>query len=329
LRVLEEKTPGTDVPGSPLFNIAASRATIALMNQLFTFAFVGISWVIAATEAAFAQIENLHDLPSDLTIPSLIDGPPSAGKRVKLTLPEYAGWDLFHTVYLPTDWSPDRRFPIIFEYPGNGGYQNALGDKCTGLVEDCRLGYGLSGGRGFIWVCLPFVNTQERKHQLNWWGDADETARYCQRAVEQMCRDFGGDRSVLILTGFSRGAIACSYIGLRNDEIAGLWLALLPHSHYDGVRKWPYADSDEASALVRLQRLKSRPQFLTHEKSIDATRTFLVEHQLAERAEFVSLPFPNHSDAWVLKDLPERKRVREWLQKVLDERGNTADPPRR
>jgi hypothetical protein len=278
-------------------------------------------WTVVAWSApTFAQIENLHDLPNDLTIPALTAGPPVAGQRAKLTLPDYAGWDLFHTIYLPTDWQPGGRYPVIFEYPGNGGYQNDRGDRCTGRVEDCQLGYGLSGGQGMIWVCLPFVNVAERRHQLNWWGDADETATYCRRVVDQVCRDYGGDRTALILTGFSRGAIACSYIGLRNDDIAGLWLALVPHSHFDGVRKWPHVDSDAASAVVRLKRLHGRPQFITHEGTIDATRAFLQQHELAKHAELVALPFPNHSDAWVLKDLPERRRVREWLQLVLAER---------
>ena len=39
-----------------------------------------------------------------MTVPELSNGPPAAGKRVKQTNPGYEGWDLFHTLYLPTDW---------------------------------------------------------------------------------------------------------------------------------------------------------------------------------------------------------------------------------
>jgi hypothetical protein len=92
---------------------------------------------------------------------------------------------------------------------------------------------------------------------------------------------------------------------------------MLPHSHYDGVRKWPYADSDAASAMVRLKRLGDRPQFISHETSIDATREFLQQHAPQGKFTFLDLPFPNHSDQWVLKDIPQRKLAREWLSDVV------------
>jgi len=290
--------------------------------------------VLGFAPRAFAEPPNLHSLPSDITIPELSDGPAAAGKRIKQTNPGYEGWDLHHTLYLPTDWKPPMpgatvgnalrgvpraAYPVIVEYPGNGGYKNALGDVCTGRPEDCKLGYGLSGGKGFIWVCLPFVNPVEKKHALTWWGDADATAAYCVQTVRRVCDEYGGDPSAAVLTGFSRGAIACNYIGLRNDEIAKLWCAMLPHSHYDGVRKWPYADSDAASAIARLKRLSSRPQFISHETSVDATREFLRQQAPDGNFTFLALPYPNHSDEWVLKDIPERAQVRDWLTGVIEQ----------
>jgi hypothetical protein len=32
---------------------------------------------------------------------------------------------------------------------------------------------------------------------------------------------------------------------------------------------------------------------------------------------FVPVPFRNHSDAWVLRDVPERRRLRAWLDAAL------------
>jgi hypothetical protein len=284
--------------------------------------FLAITALAASLHAD--ETTNLHSLPSDLVVPAAVAAPSQAGLRVKQTTPGYDGWDLFHTLYLPTDWQPPSKFqskyPVIVEYPGNGGYKNVLGDVCTGKVEDCNLGYGLSGGQRFLWICLPFVNPAEKKHALNWWGDADATADYCVRTVEHVCREYGGDPAAVILTGFSRGAIACNYIGLRNDHIARLWAALLPHSHYDGVRRWPHADSDAASAAERLKRLGNRPQFITHERSIDATRDFLKQHAPSGNFTFVPLSYPNHSDTWVLKDIPERAQARVWLEEVLRKR---------
>ncbi len=73
---------------------------------------------------------------------------------------------------------------MIFEYPGNGGFRNELGDVSAGTVDGCRMGYGLSQGKQAIWVCLPLVDSQNKKHALHWWGDAEETVRYCELAVK-------------------------------------------------------------------------------------------------------------------------------------------------
>lgn len=258
---------------------------------------------------------NLHSLKSDLAIPAITDGPPAAGRRVKLTDPDHVGGKLFHVLYLPPEWQAGRKYPVIAEFPGNGGYENKLGDKCTGQVEDCKLGYGISGGKGFIWVCLPFVNPASQSHTLKWWGEPDATAAYCRAAVKQTCAEFGGDAGKVILTGFSRGAIACSYIGLRDDETATLWRAVIAHSHFDGVRRWDYPESDAAAALNRLARLKGRPLFVSHEGSVDDVTRFLNTNRIEGRIR--ALPYPNHSDEWVLKDIPERAELRTWLSEVL------------
>src|SRR4029078_13548098 len=112
-------------------------------------------------------------------------------------------------------------------------------------------------------------NRMERRNESQWWGDAQATVDYCKKAVKLVCGRYGGDPKALVLAGFSPGAIACNYIGLRDDEIAALWRGFIPYSHYDGVRGWPYSDSDRASALVRLKRLGNRPQFIIHENSVE------------------------------------------------------------
>lgn len=260
---------------------------------------------------------NINSLPNDLQVPAVVQSNPQAGKRVWQQNPGYEKTEIAHALYLPPDWKPGKTYPVIVEYPGNGGYLNALNDRSQGRVQDCKLGYGLSGGRNMIWISLPFVNPKTGKHAIKWWGDPDTTADYCKQTVGRICQDFGGDPQNVILTGFSRGAIACNYIGLRDNEIASLWKAMLPHSHYDGVRKWNYPDSDVASAHKRLARLEKRPQFITHEKSTRTTEDYLKESNSKGQFTFLAIPYPNHSDEWVLKNLPERTQVRKWLAEIL------------
>jgi hypothetical protein len=263
------------------------------------------------------ELPDLGSVPADLRTPRTEDGRPAPGRRLRQTAPEYQGTQVYHVLYLPTDWVAGRRFPLIVEYPGNGPYRNGYGDVCTGRVDDCNLGYGLTAGRGFIWVCMPFVNAREKTNQLQWWGDVEATVDYCRKTVRRTCTDYGGDPSAVILAGFSRGAIACNYIGLHDDEIAGLWRAFIAHSHYDGVRRWGYAGDDRASAIERLKRLNGRPVFISHEGSVDDTRRYLASTGVEAPFRFEVLNYRNHRDDWVLRDIPERQHLRDWLAQVL------------
>jgi hypothetical protein len=211
-------------------------------------------------------LPDIRSVPQDLAPPQMTEGPPVPGERVRQAVAEYRRTQVYHVLYLPTDWRSGERYPVVVEYAGNGGYRNAFGDACTGRVEDCALGYGISGGAGFIWVCLPFISADRARNQLQWWGDVEATVDYCKAIVSNICNEYGGDPAALFLAGFSRGAIANNYIGLHDDEIARLWRGFLAHSHYDGVRAWGYPGDDRRSAARRLERLRGRAQFISHDR---------------------------------------------------------------
>jgi hypothetical protein len=259
-------------------------------------------------------------VPPDLTVPLMENAAPSAGHRVKQTTPGWQSTQVHHALYLPPDWTPEKKFPVIAEYAGNGGYRNNYGDVSKGTVEGSSLGYGLSGGRGFIWVCLPYIENVEgtKQNATKWWGDAAETNRYAIATLRQLGEKYGADLNAVILAGFSRGAIGCNYLGLHDDAIAPTWKAFFCHSHYDGVHeRWPYAGADRASALARLQRMKGRPQWISHEASTAATERYLQSTGVQGDFTFRAIPYHNHSDQWLLRDIPERKAAREWLQRVI------------
>ncbi len=272
--------------------------------------------------AFFLRAEGLPDIttvPEDLKVPAISEAAPAAGLRVRQTTRGWEGTAVHHTLYLPVNWKRGGKFPVLVEFAGNGGYKNNFGDTCDGTVEGGSLAYGISGGADYICIAMPFVKVADgrKENVANWWGDADETAAYCVATVREVCREFDGDEKAVLLCGFSRGAIACNYIGLRNDTIAALWRAFICHSHYDGVRTaWPYADADRASALARLQRLKDRPQFISHEGSVEETRAYLGASGVRAAFEFSALPFRNHTDRWALRDCEQRRKVRVWLRSV-------------
>ena len=277
-----------------------------------------LAWLSQCGLSLFADPPgDIGAVPVDLQVPAISDSAPAAGRRVSRTTKGWEGTAVHHALWLPVNWKPGGKFAVIVEYAGNGGFRNAFGDTCDGTVEGCHIGYGISGGADYIWVAMPYVKNVDGKKEnaAQWWGDADETAAYCVATVREICGDFGGDEKAVVLCGFSRGSIACNYIGLRNDTIAPLWRAFICHSHYDGARtKWPYADADRASALARLQRLKGRPQFISQEGSVDETRQYLED--TGERAPFTfaDFPFRNHTDLWALRDCEHRRKVRAWLR---------------
>jgi hypothetical protein len=280
--------------------------------------------VLLAPSAVLGQVEDWPDyrtVAADLQVPQMMKAEPAAGQRVRRNLPQYES-KVYYALYLPSDWQPGQSYPVIVEYAGNGGYRDALGDECSGRPEDCNLGYGMSAGTRFIWICLPYLNDDGSDLALTWWGDApgydpQPTLKYCRGAVADVCANFSGDSERVILTGFSRGAIACNYLGLFDDETSRLWRAFVPCSHYDGVRRWPYLESDSAAAAMRLQRLQDRPQFICGERDqIEETRKYLASFEV-KNVIFASTGFRNHSDQWILRPSATRDRLRNWLDDVI------------
>lgn len=272
---------------------------------------------------------DIESVPADLQIPELSVGGPAAGKRVKQSHPDYLSTGVYHVLYLPEDWKPGGRYPVIVEYAGNGPFKNGFGDVSSGRVEGSRLGYGLARGRGSIWLCLPYLNAAADANVTQWWGDKPQhdpqpTIDYCSKVVPWICSQYGGDPHRVVLTGFSRGAIACNFIGLHDDAIAKLWCGFIAFSHYDGVNEqWGYPGAHRGAALRRLLRLGDRPQLILSEGGdlgIAATRRYLEQTGVDLRhIAFLPTGFRNHSDAWILRPSAARAAAREWLEEVIGE----------
>ncbi len=214
-----------------------------------------------------AELPNLNLLTPDLTVPEVSRQEAAPGRRVEAVTKGWEETQIRHALYLPHDWQPGTKLPVIVEFAGNGGYRNKLGDVSDGTVAGSILGYGLSGGKGFIWLCLPFVELSANGTKQNcatWWGDISETKRYCIATVRDVCNRYSGDASRVILCGFSRGAIACNYVGLHDEEISQLWQAFFCHSHYDGVRlavsRFRCTGCDQATATARRSQAVDFPR---------------------------------------------------------------------
>ena len=334
----------------PSFNHNFFCASIIkyLMNFKLLFSFVLVFILYLISPRLIAQSKNNPDvltIPADLVNPAIVAGNPKPGITVLETLPNYSGTEVAYSLYLPVDWIPGKLFPVMVEYLGN-----------TAQVRDNKgIGYGLSGGKGFIWVVLPFINNEHTKDVDWWWGDVAATIAYAKEVVPSVCRQWGGDKSKVILTGYSRGAIACNYIGLHDDAIAKLWKAIVPISHYDdGHTLWGMTKEEQNLAPERLRRLGKTPQLICGEYStfpqigsdkpilqmlkekniitfeeakkelglmpitaLEGTRNFIKTIYPSANQTMIDFPWVNHGSQVLLRPTPERKIIQEWIQKIL------------
>jgi hypothetical protein len=257
--------------------------------------------------------------PADrLTVPEMQVRGPGAGRRIRYQLEGDEGSGIYCVLYLPKDWSPHKKYPVIAEFPGNIYFANAT--FSTGRPEQCVLGYGMTKGEGAIWVSLPFVDRRAGTIIEDGWGDADQTADYAVSAVEEICRRFGGDRRNVVLAGFSRGAIAGGYIGLRNERVAALWKGMALCQHYDGDG-WNGATLD--GALARAHRFSGLAIFQTdnsNEKLRDGNpKLQQIMKATGARVTYALSHLGAHACAMFLDERPSAQELRRWFQNLVHE----------
>ncbi|MEM9282592.1 MAG: hypothetical protein AAGA96_12260 [Verrucomicrobiota bacterium] len=275
----------------------------------------------------FLVTEGALSREPDLVTPTMTVASPGAALRVRQTAPEYQNTEVYHSLYLPTDWVPGGTYAVIVEYTGNY-FPPGEG---SGEVKDANLGYGLSGGQGFIWVVMPYVAEGGQQNEVRWWGDRQATVDYCKTNLPRILTEFGGDPDKVLICGFSRGSIACSYIGLADDEIAAFWRGMLTHDHFDGHKTWNYPLSDRKSALTRLARLQGRPVLVGGQRATGIRDDFLGKHLDLAAFTFLDVPtkeifnFPEgiylhpHTDLWMHRASPWRDRARTWLRLIMED----------
>ena len=271
---------------------------------------------------------------AELVIPELSSGAPEPGNIMKVTPPEFAGTQVYHTLYLPSDWRVDSDpFPIIFEYTGN--YFPKSGS--TGEVKDAGLGFGLSGGN-YIWVSLPYIHENLKENQVTWWGDENATVEYAKVNVPRIIKAFNADPKAVFLCGFSRGAIGVNFLGLYDDEVAELWSAFITHDHFDGIKEWgktawgtPF-EKYQSAATKRLQRVRGRPYLVCQNGDKYGTEAFVGERlNSLDNFTFIDVrtteifgSFPHslaksaHTDRWPLLPSEYRQKAWHWMNQVVE-----------
>lgn len=238
-------------------------------------------------------------------VPLVENASPAPGKRVRHHLSGDQDTGIFSILNLPEDWQPGKKYPVVVEYPGNIFLTPAC--YSTGLPDQCVIGYGITKGKGAICLGMPFVDRAKGAIAEDGWGNPDDTAEYVMRTVAEVCDNLGGDRDNVVLTGFSRGAIACGYIGLRDERIASLWKGIHACQHYDGDG-WHGATMQ--GALERAARFKGAAVFQTDNSPV----TFQpVMDAMNTSVTWAKSGLGTHATAMFLDDRPSTQQLRDWF----------------
>ena len=270
------------------------------------------------TQAATLELRNLRAVgtappwqrpPARLDVPPVTNAESAPGTRVRYRMAGDEQNSIYSVLNLPKDWQPGKKYPVVVEYPGNIFFVPTC--YSTGQPDQCVIGYGMTKGQGAICLGLPFIDRANGTIVESGWGNADDTADYAVGMVEEICTRFGGDRENIVLTGFSRGALACGYIGLRNDRIASLWKGFHACQHYDGDG-WRGATMD--GAIERAARFKGKAVFQTDNSQpkfqpvMDAMKTEVM---------WADSGLGAHATAMFLDNRPSTKQLRQWFRKLV------------
>lgn len=298
------------------------------MNQPLVCLLASLGWFCAPQVMASGPID----------VPEMVEHDPAAGKRVKVVPKEYSGTEVYYSLYLPDAYKPGGRYPVVVEYTGN--YFPRSGS--TGQVKDANLGYAVAKAIGAIWIVLPYVDGDQSV--TTWWGNEDQTVEFALRNIRRVCLKYGGDPAEIFLCGFSRGAIGVNYLGLRNTEIADVWLGFFSHDHYDGLRDWkgqkwssPF-ERYRKEAGARIERLAGRAALISHQDGNSDIKKYLLSGGYQSCAEFSHLRPPirriipgiptskvvsTHTDQWMLYPSEATETVIKWFNDVRTNKPGT------
>lgn len=253
---------------------------------------------------------KFHKKEDRLLIPELEIEKPAAGKRVKYLLPQQIDEKLYAALYLPKNWNPSKKHPVIVEFPGNIYFTE--GCYSTGKPESCVIGYGMSEGENAIWLSMPFVNYEKEGTVVSGWGKADDTVDYTQKMIENIIKNYGGDRENLVVTGFSRGAIACGFIGLRNKKIGNIWKGIHACQHYDGDG---WGGSKMEDAIKRLKNFEGKSFFQTDNSKNEEPKKMLKNAKV--KTTFVNSGLKAHGCDMFLDNRPSTLKLRNWFRELV------------
>jgi predicted esterase len=141
------------------------------------------------------------------------------GKEVRVDDPANLGAEGYYLVYLPTEYKPDRTWPVIFCYHPIG-----LKPQVSPFKE-------VLGGKGFIIIGMPFYGGSTSKA----YSFIPKDIETVQRLVVELSPKLKFDGRQLFIGGFATGGYVASAIG---EASSSLWagMAIFATGRYGSSR---------------------------------------------------------------------------------------------
>lgn len=211
---------------------------------------IGIAALMVASATA-----NAEGISQSLPEPADLD----AGKRYKRVYPELDNWrgePMRYYVTLPERYDPERRYPIIFEWPGKGGTAG------TAVFLDT---YNV---RGHIHVGLGYPEQSDNGGALLY--PTESYVAFMRHVYDDVVSSFRGDGDHVFIGGFSAGGFMTTGPGIAmmmraelRDALAGVlaggcnWMCNPKYAHELPLLLW-YAEDDPNSRLLpdRIPKLR-------------------------------------------------------------------------
>jgi len=141
-----------------------------------------------------------------------------AGKVVRID-DKRVGYQRHFLIYVPSDYTPHRKWPVIFSYHGQGGNPN------VGTFRS------LTEGRGFVIVAMPYIQKEMSIPSKRAIPRAEWERQYAveTRAMREIFLPYVEehlrvDRTQLFIGGISRGGWATSVI---SENSPSLWAGVV------------------------------------------------------------------------------------------------------
>jgi predicted peptidase len=162
-----------------------------------------------------------------------------------------------YVIYVPRDWTPSRKWPVIL-------FLHGAGERGTDGLRQTQVGIGtvirFTPERVPAIVVFPQVPPEER-----WIGAPADAA---MQALEEATAEFSGDAQRTYLTGLSMGGYGVWHLALAHpDRFAALIPicgGIVPAGSATSVRQSPLTSNAQDPYAFTAQQLKHIPTWIFH-----------------------------------------------------------------